>query len=346
MTDVSIRTEGRLGHITLARPKALNALTPGMIAEITRALDVWADDPGIALVLFDGEGERAFCAGGDIRRVHDTARTGDFATGRRFFRDEYVMNARIGAFPKPVVVLMHGFTMGGGVGIGGNASHRIVGETAILAMPECAIGLIPDVGGTHLLARAPGSVGEYLGLTGARMSPADAIFAGFADSLIPERHWPDLIAELAEHGDTGILKDAAETPPRPALSDLEDLIDPAFDAPDLDTIVARLEVAEGGMPLLKSFRDHCPLSLVCTLALIREARRTPGLVPALQRELRFTWRSMSDGDLIEGIRAAIVDRDRAPLWSDTLDGVTPARAAAMLAPLGENDLHLPGKEHT
>lgn len=346
MTDVRIDRQGHMGHITLTRPKALNALNLDMITAITAALAAWADDPDVSLILFDAEGDRAFCAGGDIRVVHDTARTGDFSTARRLFAAEYVMNARIGAFPKPVVALMHGITMGGGVGIGGHARYRIVGETAVIAMPECAIGLIPDVGASHLLAHATGHLGEYLGLTGARMTPGDAIYAGFADALIPEKHWPDLITTLAATGDTNILTHLTIPLPQSPMADLQDLIDTTFDAPDLDTIVARLEASDPGMPILKSFRDLCPLSLACTLSLIRAARREPGLNEALIREHRFSFRAMSDGDLIEGIRAAVIDRDRTPLWSETLDGITPGRVNAMLAPLGTNELDLTTKEHT
>ena len=181
MDDLTIRTAGRAGRITFTRPKALNALTHAMARAIHDALDGWRDDPAVALVIIDAEGDRAFCAGGDIAAVYHAGRAGDHQVGRDFFRDEYRMNAAIADFPKPIVAFMQGFVMGGGVGVGGHASHRIVGDTTRIAMPESGIGLIPDVGGTWLLGRAPGRIGEYLAMTGGRMTAGDAIHAGFAD---------------------------------------------------------------------------------------------------------------------------------------------------------------------
>ena len=162
MDDLLIRKTGRAGRITLTRPKALNALTHEMALAIHAALDGWRDDPEVALVVIDAEGDRAFCAGGDIAAVYRCGREGDHRIGRDFFRDEYLMNAAIADYPKPVVAFMQGFVMGGGVGVGGHASDRIVGDTTQIAMPESTIGLIPDVGGTWLLARAPGRIGDDL----------------------------------------------------------------------------------------------------------------------------------------------------------------------------------------
>ena len=159
MSDLSIRRDGRAGRITLTREKALNALSHEMALEIEKALLAWRDDPEVALVLIDAEGEKAFCAGGDIREMYETGRAGDFDYGRRFWRDEYRMNALLAEYPKPIVSFLHGFVMGGGVGVGCHVSTRVVGESARIAMPECGIGLVPDVGGSLLLARAPGRLG-------------------------------------------------------------------------------------------------------------------------------------------------------------------------------------------
>ncbi|RMD91318.1 MAG: enoyl-CoA hydratase/isomerase family protein, partial [Alphaproteobacteria bacterium] len=164
--EILIRKEGRAGRITLNRPEALNALTWPMVTAIEQALDAWADDDELALIVIDGAGERAFCAGGDIAELYRTGRAGDYDYGRRFWRDEYRMNAKLFHFPKPVVTFLHGFVMGGGVGVGCHGSHRIVCEGSVVAMPECGIGLVPDVGGSLILARAPGRLGEYLGTTG------------------------------------------------------------------------------------------------------------------------------------------------------------------------------------
>lgn len=339
MADIAIRTEGRAGRITLTRPQALNALSHAMANAIADALDAWRDDPAVDLVLIDGEGPRAFCAGGDIVETWRAGRVGDFASGRRFWADEYRMNARIADYPKRYVAFMHGYTMGGGVGVSGHGSHRIVCETTQVAMPECGIGLIPDVGGTYLLSRAPGHLGEYLGLTSARMSPGDAIYAGFADSFVPEAAWPELKAALIQTGDPGVIP--AHPAPEAALAARQEAIDDAFEGADLASIVARLEASDWGHEVLKALRRNSPLSMAATLALVRAARRAPGIAPALRREFRFSWRAADMGDLLEGIRAQVIDKDRNPTWRDDLDGVRPDDVAAMLAPLGQDELVLP-----
>lgn len=341
MADISIRVEGRAGRITLTRPQALNALSHAMALAIDAALAGWQDDPAVDLVLIDGEGPRAFCAGGDIVETWREGRGGDFAGGRRFWRDEYRMNARIAGFPKPYVALMHGYTMGGGVGVSGHGSHRIVGETTQVAMPECTIGLVPDVGGTHLLSRAPGRLGEYLGLTSARMMPGDAIHAGFADVFVPEAAWPDLAAELCRTGDPGVIP--AHPAPESPLAARQAEIDDAFEGADLASIVARLEASDWGHEVLKALRRNSPLSMAATLELVRAARRCPGVEKALAREYRFSWRAAEMGDLLEGIRAQVIDKDRDPTWRDDLDRVRPEDVAAMLAPLGDDELTLPGR---
>ncbi|MCE8455287.1 enoyl-CoA hydratase/isomerase family protein, partial [Rhodovulum sulfidophilum] len=200
MSEIDIRKQGRIGRITLTRPKALNALSYEMSLAIEAALDAWAPDPEVGMILIDAEGDKAFCAGGDIAVMYETGTRGDYAYGQKFWRDEYRMNAKLFEFPKPVVSLMQGFVMGGGVGVGCHGSHRVVGESSQVAMPECGIGLVPDVGGSLILARAPGRMGEYLGVTGRRMGPADAIYAGFADYFLPEAEWPALRDELIATG--------------------------------------------------------------------------------------------------------------------------------------------------
>jgi enoyl-CoA hydratase len=334
MTDLSIRTEGRAGRITLARPQALNALTHAMVREIDDALAGWEGDDSVALVLVDAEGPRAFCAGGDIAEVYASGRRGDFAAGARFWADEYRLNARIARFPKPYVALMQGFVMGGGVGISGHGSHRIVGTTSRVAMPECAIGLIPDVGGTALLAAAPGRLGEYLGLTGHRLGPGDAIRAGFADSYVPEDRWPDLAAALLDGDDPdGAIAAFADPAPPAALVADAPAIDDAFEAADLAALAARLEASDWGHGVLKALRRLCPLSMAATLELVRAARRDPGVEKALVREYRFTARACSDGEFLEGVRAAVIDKDRNPRWRDDMDSLRPEDVARMLAPL-------------
>jgi enoyl-CoA hydratase/carnithine racemase len=340
MTEVSIRVENGVGRITLTRPQALNALSHAMIVEIDAALVGWAEDPSVSMVLVDGEGPRAFCAGGDIAYVYETGRRGAFGAGRRFWHDEYRMNARIAHFRKPFVALMQGYVMGGGVGLAGHGSHRIVGESSRIAMPECAIGLIPDVGGSHLLSRAPGRLGEFLGLTGHRMGPGDAIRAGFADAFVPEAHWDALVERMIEAGNPGVINEFAATAPNAELVAEAEAIDDAFAAPDLATLAVRLEASDWGHGVLKGLARQCPLSMACTLELVRAARREPGVEAALGREYRFTWRAASDGELLEGVRAAVIDKDRNPVWRDDMDSLRPEEVAAMLAPLGADDLDL------
>ena len=333
MTDIIIRKDGRAGLITLNRPKALNALTWDMCLAIEAALDDWLTDHHVELILIDGAGDRAFCSGGDIADMYASARRGDFSYGQRFWRDEYRLNRKIHHYPKPIVTFLHGFTMGGGVGIGCHASHRIVDASSRIAMPECSIGLVPDVGGSLILARARGYLGTYLGLTGDRMDAGDAIYAGFADHFIPAQYWDALKSVLIT---TGTITAIKPTPPPPSrLKDWQGAIDTAFCTPDLPDIRARL--AEGGMladhalPLLDY---NAPLAMAVAARIIATVRRDPRIETALDHEFRYTFRCAAQGDFIEGIRAAIIDRDRHPRWQNyTDDDIT-----AMTAPLGKDAL--------
>src|SRR5215510_8675959 len=213
--EVLIRREGRAGRITMNRPKALNALTLPMVGRIGEALVAWQSDPAVQLVVLDGAGERGLCAGGDVRGLYDSRLTGS-AFARKFWSDEYRLNALIGGYAKPLVAIQDGIVMGGGIGLSGHASHRIVTERSQLAMPETGIGLIPDVGGTWLLANAPGEVGIYLGLTGEVMRASDAIYARFSDALVPSAQLPALVDRLVDPvgGPVGeAIRGVAEAPP-------------------------------------------------------------------------------------------------------------------------------------
>ena len=329
MSDLSIRKDRRAGRITFSRPQALNALSHEMAVAIHRALDDWRGDDSVALVIIDAEGDRAFCAGGDIAAVYHAGRAGDHAVGQGFFADEYRMNAAIADYEKPVVAFMQGFVMGGGVGVGGHAGHRVVGDTTQVAMPESGIGLIPDVGGTWLLSRAPGRIGEYLGLTGARMDAGDAIHAGFADIYLPEAEWDAAKEVLAETGDVTRLK--GRPAPASALAD-RDLS--AFGGRSVDDIVVALE-QQGDEAALKSLRRNSPLSMAATLAMVRAARGDQRMQDALSREYRFTRRATAQSDFLEGVRAQIIDKDRSPVWAADAG---PAAVDAMLAPLGADEL--------
>lgn len=343
MSDLLIRTEGCAGRITLNRPEALNAITYDMVRGIEAALQGWRGDAGVAIVVIDAAGARAFSSGGDIAEMYASGRRGDLEYGRRFWRDEYRMNAKLHEYPKPIVSFLQGFTMGGGVGVGCHAQHRIVGESAQVAMPECGIGLVPDVGGSLILANAPGHAGEYLALTAARMGPADAIHAGFADRFVPEARWSALKAELCRTGNWKRIADAAETPPEGTLAAARAEIDRLFAGASLGEIAETLRVDGGGFAAdaLKRLSRNAPLSMACALAMIRRLRGTASIRRALALEYRFTHRAMQEGDFLEGIRAAIIERDRNPKWRHTgPEAVPDADVESMLAPLGAAELNL------
>ena len=339
MADIHIRKEGQAGRITLNRAKALNALSYDMCLAIDTALKDWADDDAVALVLIDATGDKAFCAGGDIAEMYATGRAGDYSYGRQFWRDEYRMNARLAEYPKPVVSFLQGFTMGGGVGVGCHVSHRIVGETSQIAMPECGIGLVPDVGGTLLLARAGAALGAYLGLTGARMGPGDAIRAGFADMFIPQDHWEGLKAQLVATGDVSVLEGAPA--PQATLAAHQDEIDAACASDSLPAIAQAIGQIDSAFAAktLQALKRNSPLAMACTIAMLQRLGRQSNIREALTQEYRFTWRAMQHADFLEGIRAAIIDKDRSPRWRHTgLADVTEAEVGALLATLGPDEL--------
>lgn len=334
MTDVVIRTEGRAGRITLNRAGVLNALSWDMCLEIEKALTIWTLDDDVHVILIDAAPGRAFCAGGDIQAMHAAGVEQRWTYGQKFWADEYRLNALLHHFPKPVVTFLHGFTMGGGVGVGCHGSHRIVDDTSRIAMPECAIGLIPDVGGSMLLARAPGRAGAYLGTTGARMGPGDAIYAGFADHYVPEG-WDALKTRVIRTGDVTAVLDAATPPPDAPLAAERPEIDRLFAADTLADIARTVEATD--TPLAtevgKALARNAPLSMAACIEILRRLGPTPTIEDALDLEYRFTARASEQGDFIEGIRAQIIDKDRTPKWAHAGPAdVPPEDVAAMLRP--------------
>jgi enoyl-CoA hydratase len=337
VSDVLIGRRGRACRITLNRPAALNALTPAMVGPIQAALDGARADPAVALVIIDAVGERAFCAGGDIVALFRTGRT-DPELGRAFWRNEYRLNAAIAGFPKPVVTLMDGMAMGGGVGLGCHASHRVVTERSVVAMPEATIGFSPDVGGTRLLARAPGRCGEYLAATADRMDAADAIDAGFADWLVPSSRLRALVAALEASGDPGAIAEAAAAPPPSSLKENQASIDALFAEPDPARLCANLKGSPFAEAAAALIARNAPFSVACAIASVRMARADPAIESCLAREYRFSFRTLERDDFYEGVRAALIDKDRNPRWNpETMAAVDPSAVAAIFAPLGAHE---------
>jgi len=315
-SDLHVRSEGAVGRITLCRPRLLNALSHEMVLALERTLLDWQERDEVALILVDAVGDKAFCAGGDVTALYRQGTSGDVESGRQFWRDEYRLNALIDRYPKPYVVIMDGIVMGGGIGISAHGSHRVVTERSSLALPECSIGLIPDVGATHLLSRSPGFVGEYLALTGERFGPGDAIFAGFADHFVPMERIAAMQQALIESGRVELIADFCVAPESSDIADNASFLDTAFGAAVLPDVLAFIGNSEH--PWLeqaaKKIARASPLSLQLAFDLVRESRQVPGLEKALIREFRFVSRAVEDADFLEGIRAALIDRDKAPAW--------------------------------
>lgn len=341
---VILRRDGRAGRITLNRPRAINALTHDMVRRVDAALTAWEHDDAVATVVIDGAGERGLCAGGDIRLIHDDARAaGGAAATRAFWRDEYLLNARIPTYPKPYVALMDGLVMGGGVGVSAHGSVRIVTERSAIAMPETGIGFAPDVGGTYLLSRAPGELGTHLALTTARLDAGDAVRAGFADHFVPRARLAAFAAALADTDPAEAVRAFSEPAPAGPLAAHQEWIDHCYAADSVEEILARL--TESGIPEAKEAAEamstKSPTALKVTLAALRRARRLPSLAAVLDQEYRVSCASLSDADLVEGIRAQVVDKDRRPRWSPpTLAEVSEPDVTRHFAPLGANELGL------
>lgn len=318
---VSARFTRGVGHVVLERPEALNALDLGMVRGVRQALEAWRHEPDVERILLVGAGDRGFCAGGDVRGLAESILAGNPEGAATFFREEYALNAVIAEYPKPIVVFADGVTMGGGIGLAGHAAVRIVTERSALAMPETRIGFTPDVGGTWLLARAPGRLGEYLGLTGATMSAADAIYAGFADLLVPSERLAGVHEALESRADPDGAVEVAmlfdESPGPSALANQRAWIDRVFAAEDLDGIFAALRErpepeASATLDLLETLS---PTALTVTLASVRAARADDNLRASLEREYGLAlWFAHTQPDLPEGVRARLIDKDGAPRW--------------------------------
>ncbi len=312
--SVRVWRDGRIGRLRLNRPAALNALDLAMIRACQHALDTWRDDPHVHAVVIEAAGERAFCAGGDIRAIHQLAVAGAREHVEAFFREEYALNLTIAEYPKPYLALVDGICMGGGVGVSVHGSARVATEHAIFAMPETAIGLFPDVGASYFLPRMPGALGFYHGLTGARSQGADAVHAGFATHYVSRARLPELSAALARDG-VAVLAEFAKKLPQFSLAGERETIDRCFGAGSVKEIVRRLEreETEWAGQALAALRGMSPSALFWSLENLRRgAART--LRQCLEGEIRLTRTLIYHHEFLEGVRAMVLDKDRQPKW--------------------------------
>jgi len=345
--DLIVRREGGAGVIRLNRPKAINAMTLEMSLGIDAALDRFEADPAVALVLVEGAGERGLCAGGDIRGLYESSRAGG-DLGKVFWRQEYAMNARIARFPKPYVAFMDGLVMGGGVGLSAHGRHRVVTERTRLAMPEVGLGFFPDVGGTWLLSRSPGEIGTYFGLTGQTMNGPDAIHARFADAVVPSTKWAALRDVLTKvrpgtaSAEIKLLIDGFATGESSGpVAAMQPGIDAWFAHDRIADIFAALrrDGSELAQATRKTLNEKSPRGMVVALELLRLARASTSLEQCLVREYRAALQVFASDDFREGVRAAVIDKDRNPRWSPPrIEDVTPEMVAPYFAEIGADEL--------
>jgi enoyl-CoA hydratase len=337
--DILVSVENGVGLVTLNRPKAINSLNYDMVTGLASALDEWEHDDAVHTVLLTGAGERGLCAGGDVVALYHSAK-GDGTYARRFWHDEYLLNAHIARYPKPYVSLMDGIVMGGGVGVGAHASVRVVTDTTKMGMPEVGIGYIPDVGGTYLLPRTPGHLGLHAALTGAPFSGADAIAMGFADHFVPHDDLEAFkAAVIAEGPDAALASHAVEPPASPLLAQ-QHWIDECFAGETVADILAALRAHDSGLAndAANLVATRSPIALSVTLAAIRRAAELDTLEAVLVEEFRTSCAALKSHDFVEGIRAQLVDKDRNPQWSPaTLAQCDPADVDVYFAP-AEPDL--------
>jgi len=351
--DLIVRSDGALRRITLNRPQALNAITLDMAIAMTALLRDWQSDSKVGAVLIDGAGDRGFCAGGDIRALYEATKNepkrkpadaGD-SLPARFWAIEYRLNVLIARYAKPIVAVMDGLVMGGGVGLSAHAAHRVVTERSAVAMPEVGIGFFPDVGACFLLARAPGYVGTYLALTGQRLGAADALAGKLADIHVPVDRLIELPAVLANcrsHDEvrTGLERLSAIAAPA-RLPKEREWIDACYGGDALEEIIARLRAcrAEGARAALDVMGKASPTSLKVTVRNLRDAAAFDRIEQSFAQDYRIALACIAGHDFIEGIRAAIIDKDRSPRWRpEKIEAVTPEIVDRHFRSVGELEL--------
>jgi enoyl-CoA hydratase len=336
--EVLFQRDGVAGRIILNRPRALNSLTFGMVTLIAAQLEEWAADDSVETVVVTGAGDRGLCAGGDIVALfHDIK--GDGLGAARFWADEYRLNAQIAAFPKPYVAIMDGVVLGGGVGVSAHGSIRVVTERTRIGMPEVGIGFTPDVGGTWLLARAPGELGTHAALTGGSFTGADALELGLADYFVPSENLSELLAALASGPAKDVVAGFATEPPTSDLAANRAWIDELYAGDDAAAIVAVLESSKAGAAreAASVILTRSPTSVAVTLAALRRSRTLDTLEENLSQDYRLALHFAEGTEMLEGIRAQVIDKDRQPKWSpDRFDFVTDVDG--YFADLGDREL--------
>lgn len=342
--DVLVAREGGLGRLTLNRPQALHALNTGMCRALTAALLDWRDDPAVEAVVIDHSGERGFCAGGDIRMLADSG-AGDGAAAREFFFIEYRLNHLLFTYPKPVIAVMDGITMGGGVGLSAPARFRIATERTTFAMPETGIGLFPDVGGGWFLPRLPGRIGLWLALTGARIKAADCLHAGLATHYIPSDRLPELNVALASSpGEIEALLEKHQADPGPApIAAHREALDAAFGMGSVEAILAALETgSDWARAQAAALRTKSPQTLKVAFRQLALGAAAPDFAANMEMEYRIGARVVQRHDFLEGVRAVIVDKDNAPRWNPArLEDVGEDLLDAIFAPLPASEAWTP-----
>ncbi|MBB4040907.1 enoyl-CoA hydratase [Microvirga flocculans] len=344
--EVVCEKQGKAGLITLNRPKALNALTLTMVREMRRALDAWAQDPSVTRVVVQGAGEKAFCAGGDIRRLTDLLKAGEKDEALAFWREEYQLNIRIKRYPKPYVSLIDGIVMGGGVGVSLHGSHRVAGGRYLFAMPEVGIGFFPDVGATYALPRLPGRMGMYLALTGERVKQADAVMLGLATHAVASESFPALRETLVEGEpvDRALARLAADPGPAPLEAERA-TIDACFSCESVAAILKRLdEAAAGGSAFAAAtaagMRAKSPTSMSIAFEQVRRGGSLD-FEEAMKTEFRIVSRIGDGKDFYEGVRAVLIDKDNRPLWRpDSIEAVDRKAIEQYFAGLGPHELEI------
>jgi enoyl-CoA hydratase len=344
--DILCEKQGEAGIITLNRPRALNALNLTMVREMRRALDAWARDPAVTRIVVQGAGEKAFCAGGDIRQLTDDLRAGKRDEALAFWREEYQLNIRIKRYPKPYVSLIDGICMGGGVGVSLHGSYRVAGDRYLFAMPEVGIGFFPDVGATYALPRLPGQTGMYLALTGERVRRADAVMLGLATHAVPSGNIEGFRQALIAGDPVEVALSRVATDPDQAPLEAErDLIDSCFSADSVIDILARLDrAAEKGSDFaartVAGMRAKSPTSMNLAFEQVRRGA-SMDFEDAMKTEFRIVSRIGDGHDFYEGVRAVLIDKDNQPRWQPaSLETVDRAVIEHHFASLGERELEI------